>query len=367
MAKGGFTLAVNPWVYLAKYQIDQKNWEEALLEKPHLSPIEEERLSDTEKEKLMTQRNTIEGLPLVNYTTQYAMGCFEGLKALPQKDGRVKIFRPEENGIRMERSMEGLLMPGYPVAMFVQAVKHVVAKNKQLGFCPEYDPAWEKDDFILGLSMYIRPFSYSEPGIGINLSYAPWVVIVTTNVGAYFAPGNSKAVTTDKKRATPGGTGWIKCNSNYVIPTIVKKTAMAQGYMEAIFLDAIHNKYVEEGSSCNIFFLLKNGTLVTPALGDTILPGITRKSILKLAQELGVKTEERKIAIDEVLADAKEVFVTGTAAGISYIESITHQAKTAVFCNGKMGELTQKLLKTLKGIQYGAIEDKYGWMVDVED
>jgi branched-chain amino acid aminotransferase len=367
MAKGSFSLAVNPWVYVAKYQVDKKVWEEKLLEGPHLSPAEEARLSDAKKEELLTQRNTIAGMPLVNYTTQYGLGCFEGVKALPQKNGRIKVFRPDENAKRMKTSMEGLLMPGLPVDMFVEGIRKVVANNKQLGFCPQYDSAWEKDDFATGLSVYIRPFSYAEPGIGINLSHEPWVIIVTTNVGAYFVPGNAKAVTTDKKRATPGGTGWIKCNSNYVIPTLVKKTAETKGYMEAIFLDAIESKYVEEGSSCNIFFLLKNDTLVTPALGDTILPGITRKSILKLAQDMGIRTEERKIAIDEAMSEAKEVFVTGTAAGISYLESITHQGREAVFNNRKMGDVSRQLLKTLKGIQYGALEDKYGWMVDVED
>ncbi|MEJ2664951.1 MAG: aminotransferase class IV, partial [Spirochaetia bacterium] len=126
------------------------------------------------------------------------------------------------------------------------------------------------------------------------------------------------------------------------------------------------HKFVEEGSSCNIFFLLNNDTLVTPSLEDTILPGITRKSVLTIAQDLGLKTQERKISIDEAMSDSKEVFVTGTAAGVSFIESITHNGKTAVFNNKKIGEVSHALLTTLKGIQYGAGEDKYGWMVDVE-
>jgi len=135
--------------------------------------------------------------------------------------------------------------------------------------------------------------------------------------------------------------------------------------MEAIFLDATEHQYIEEGSSCNIFFYLKNGTLVTPDLQDTILPGVTRKSVLTLAQDMGVKTEERKISIDEVLSEATESFVTGTAAGIAHFESITHKGKTATFSNGEMGEMTRSLLRQLKGIQYGAIEDRHGWMFDV--
>jgi branched-chain amino acid aminotransferase len=191
------------------------------------------------------------------------------------------------------------------------------------------------------------------------------VVIVTTHVGAYFHAAKPSAVTTDMVRATPHGTGWIKCDANYVAATLAKKKAEAAGYMEAIFLDSREGKYVEEGSSCNIFFLLKSGVLVTPALGDTILPGITRKSIITIAGDTGIKTEERRISIEEALSESKEAFVTGTAAGISWIDSITHQGKTAVFNQGKMGDTTRMLLHTLKGIQYGAEEDKYGWMFDV--
>jgi branched-chain amino acid aminotransferase len=256
-------------------------------------------------------------------------------------------------------------MPAFPERMFVDACVGVVARNAELGFLPPYNPAWEKDDFLSGVSTYIRPFSYSEPGIGLNLSHAPWVVVVSSNVGAYFEPGLSKAVTTDRVRATPGGTGWIKCDANYVTPTLVKYAVMEQGYMEALFLDARERKYFEEGSSCNLFFLMKNGTLVTPELGDTVLPGVTRMSILELAAGMGIRTEERRIAVEEAFADAKECFVTGTAAGIAFIESVTHEGKTVVFNRGKMGDTTRTLLVTLKGIQYGAREDRFGWMTPV--
>ena len=181
-------------------------------------------------------------------------------------------------------------------------------------------------------------------------------MIVTTPVGVYFRPGNSKAVTTDKIRTYPGGTGWIKCDANYVTPILVKKQAEAEGYMEAIFLDAREGRYVEEGSSCNIFFFLKRGRLVTPELGDTVLPGITRDSVLALAQDLGIPAESRRITIEEAMSESVE-------AGATSIESITHKGKTAVFTNGSVGETTQLIQKTLKGIQYGAAEDKHGWMV----
>jgi branched-chain amino acid aminotransferase len=364
MAKG-FTLEVNPHVYVAAYT-ETNEWKEEYQEKPHLTPQEEMKLDNGRRTELLSQRNSFPELPLVNYTSQYGMGCFEGLKAFPQKDGRLKLFRPDENARRMETSMKGLMMPPYPPALFLAAVKKTVALNKKIGFAPVYDAEWEKNNFIDGHSVYIRPFSYSEGAIGLGISKHPYIVIVTTHVGSYFHAAKPSAVTTEMVRATPHGTGWIKCDANYVAATLAKKKAEAQGYMEAVFLDAREGTYVEEGSSCNIFFLLKSGVLVTPALGDTILPGITRKSILTIAADAGIKTEERRIAIEEAQSESREVFVTGTAAGISWIDSITHRGNTAVFNDGKMGDTTRELLHTLKGIQYGAVEDKYGWMFDVE-
>lgn len=360
----GFTLAIYPWVYTAKYG-SEGSWDEQYTEKPHKTPNEEEKLFGSELELLLQQRNSFPELPLVNYTTQYGMGCFEGLKAFPQKDGSLKLFRPEENGKRMAKSMEGLQMPSYPSDLFVQACREVVKRNKSIGFAPEYKSEWEQDDFVSGHAVYVRPFSFSEPAIGVSLSAAPWVVIVTTPVGSYFRPGNTKAVTTNRTRATPGGTGWIKCNANYVIPALAKREAENEGYMEAIFLDVLEKTYIEEGSSCNIFFYLKSGVLVTPALGDTILPGINRSSVITLAKDMGVKVDERKISIDEAMNDSNEVFVTGTAAGVQPIESITHKGKTSIFNGGTAEKLGPVLRKTLKGIQYGAQEDRYNWMVAV--
>lgn len=363
MAKG-FTLACYPWVYKAKY-LGNQNWSEEFEEKPHKTPAEEAALPAEDLDALLAKRNSYPDLPLVNYTTQYGMGCFEGLKAFPQKDGSLKLFRPDENAKRMARSMEGLRMPAFPPEMLVEACRKVVRSNGDLGFAPQYDAAWEKDNFLSGNSVYIRPFTYSEPGIGVNLVRFPWMIVVTTPVGAYFAPGSSHATTTDMVRANKNGTGWIKCDANYVIPTLAKNKAIDDGFMETVFLDAVEQKYVEEGSSCNIFFLLKSGTLVTPELGDTILPGITRKSIITLARAMGVTVEERRISIDEALSEAKETFVTGTAAGLTYFESLTHKGRKAIFNDGKMGDLSTELLHTLKGIQYGAVEDKHGWMMEV--
>jgi branched-chain amino acid aminotransferase len=304
-------------------------------------------------------------MPLVNYTTQYGLGCFEGLKALPQKDGGLAIFRPDRNAARFYKSMEGLSMPPFPEAEFVKACVETVKRNAKLGFRPWYKAEWEKDSFMTADSIYIRPFTIAEGGIGVNISQAPWVVIITTPVSAYFSGGNSDAVITDRIRATPKGTGWIKASSNYVIAALAKHEAADAGFMECVFLDSVHRKYLEEGSSCNIFFYLKSGELVTPELGDTILPGITRSSIIELARDRKVQVSERKIAIDEVLAETKECFVSGTAAGATPIESLTCQGKKVIFNGGKTGELTAEIRDTLKGIQYGTIPDTKGWMTRV--
>lgn len=361
---GSFSLAVYPWSYIARYN-EEKIWDGRYLEKPHFTPEQEAALSPRERYSCLEKRNSFPELPLVNGTTQYGLGCFEGLKAFPQKDGSLKLFRPGENGLRFANSMAGLMMPVFPQEKFVSACLGVVEKNSKIGFAPKYQDAWEEDNFLYAKSVYLRPFTYTEPAIGPDISRHPWVVVVGTEVGAYFNPENTKAVTSDKVRAYPGGTGWIKCDANYVVSILEKSKAETAGYIEVIFLDALERTYIEEGSSSNIFFYLKNGTLVTPTLSDTILPGITRKSILTLAQDMGIQTVERKISIEEVLSEAQEVFVTGTAAGLTYLESITHNGKTVQFNQGKMGTVAKDILKTLKGIQYGALPDRHSWMVEV--
>jgi branched-chain amino acid aminotransferase len=360
MAKG-FSLEMCPWVYRAQHH-DDGSWSEEYVEKPHRTPAEEERLPAAERAKLLLARNNFDDLPLVNYTTQYGMGCFEGLKAFPQPDGSLKLFRPDENGRRFEASMKGLFMPGFPAARFVEAVRRVAGKNRALGFTPAYDAAWAKDDFVSGRSLYLRPFSYAEGGIGVNISRQPWVIVVASPVASYFNPGSPKAVTSRRVRANPGGTGWIKADSNYVTSALAKHEAEEGGFAEAVFLDAKERRYFEEGSSSNIFFVLRGGTLVTPSLEDTILPGITRATVIQLAREHGLRVEERRVSVEEVFADGIECFVSGTAAGVTFLESLTHEGRTKVFGSGAIGEATRYLLKTLKGIQYGAIPDSHGWM-----
>ncbi|MCL2764226.1 MAG: branched-chain-amino-acid transaminase [Treponema sp.] len=359
----GFSLNTYPIIYRSQF-IDGK-WTGGYLEKPHKTPEEEAAMSADERAKLQNSRNYYDDMPLVNYTSQYGLACFEGLKAFPQKNGGLSIFRPEKNAARFARSMEGLYMPPFPEKTFLEAVTETVKRNAALGFYPHYNDGWEKDSFMSADSVYIRPFTVAEGGIGVNVSSEPYVFVINTPVAAYFSSERSDAVITDKIRATPKGTGWIKACSNYVISTLAKAEALKMGYMECVYLDAVHRKYVEEGSSCNIFFYLKSGELVTPELGDTILPGITRESIIELARDRGVKVSERKVPIDEVMEETMECFVSGTAAGATPLTSLTYDGKKTVFNDGKTGQLTAEIRDTIKGIQYGKLPDTKGWMMKV--
>jgi branched-chain amino acid aminotransferase len=358
-----FALNTYPITYRSRFS-DGK-WSGAYLEKPHKTQEEEAAMSAEELSLLENSRNCYADMPLVNYTSQYGLACFEGLKALPQKNGGLAIFRPDQNAARFYRSMEGLRMPPFPKETFVTACSVTVKRNAALGFFPRYKSSWEKDSFMSADSVYIRPFTISEGGIGVNLSREPYVMIINTPVSAYFSSGNSDAVVTERIRATPKGTGWIKACSNYVISALAKAEALEAGYMECVFLDAVHRTYIEEGSSCNIFFFLKSGELVTPELGDTILPGITRASIIELARDRGIKVTERKVSIDEALEETKECFVSGTAAGATPLASLTYQGKKTLFNNGRTGEFTAEIRDTIKGIQYGTLPDAKGWMVPV--
>ncbi|MDR0442844.1 MAG: branched-chain-amino-acid transaminase [Treponema sp.] len=358
-----FALNTYPITYRAK--VTGGKWSGEYLEKPHKTPEEERAMSDDDRARLENSRNCYDDMPLVNYTSQYGLSCFEGLKALPQKDGGLALFRPDQNAARFSRSMEGLCMPPFPADDFIAACVETVRRNAGLGFRCHYKTEWEKDSFLRAESVYLRPFTLAEGGVGVNLSREPWVIIINTPVGAYFSAASSDALVTERIRATPKGTGWIKAASNYVISALAKQEAIEAGFMECVFLDAIHRKYIEEGSSCNIFFYLKSGELITPELSDTILPGITRASIIELARDKGVKVTERKIAIEEAIEETKECFVSGTAAGATPLTSLTWQGKKTQFNGGKEGEFTVEIRNTLKGIQYGMLPDTKGWLTRV--
>ena len=358
-----FTLNTYPVTYRAVFSGNK--WDEEYLEKPHRTPQEEAAMSENDRCALENSRNCYGDMPLVNYTTQYGLACFEGLKAFPQKNGGLAVFRPDKNASRFARSMEGLRMPPFPENLFISSCVETVKRNAALGFSPEYKSEWEKDSYMTAESIYIRPFTISEGGIGVNLSSYPYVMVINTPVSSYFSSASCDAVVTDMIRATPNGTGWIKACSNYTIPAIAKSDALKAGYMECVFLDAVHRSYIEEGSSCNIFFYLKSGCLITPELTDTILPGITRESIIELAHDRGLNVQERRITIDEALEETKECFVSGTAAGATPLSSLTYKGKKVRFNNGKIGELTSEIRDTIKGIQYGKLPDPKGWLTQV--
>jgi len=360
-----FNLEMYPVTYIARYDSKTDSWKEQWLEADTIPYDELMKMSEEEKQKVFANRNQL-GIPAVSYTSQYGYGCFEGMKAYPRKDGKISIFRPDQNAKRFANSMKGLYCPPFPEEMYVKASIEFIKRNAALGYVPSYNSDWEQDNFASASAVYMRPYMNSEGAIGVGISKEPYVVICATSVSSYFKGGNTKAVITNRIRATPHGTGFIKCASNYVISALAKKEAEDAGFMEVVYLDAVERKYIQEGSSCNIFFLLENGNLVTPELGDTILPGITRASIIELARQNGVTVEERPISIAEVMENAVECFVTGTAAGITPIESITNNGIEKVFNNRKPGELGEKLQKILKGTQYGAIADSNNWNVIVE-
>ncbi len=356
-----FSLNLYPITYFARYNPNTKKWDEEWLESDRVSYDELMALSEADRQAVLEKRNQM-GLPSVSYTSQYGYGCFEGMKGFPTKDGGVAIFRPDQNGTRFANSMKGLYCPEFPVDQYVKASVEFVRRNAELGYVPKYNSDWEKTDYADADSIYMRPFMNSEGAIGVGCSKQPYVVICATTVSAYFKPGLDGAVITDRIRATPHGTGFIKCASNYVISALAKHEAEEKGFVECVYLDAVEHKYFQEGSSCNIFFVLKDGTLVTPELGDTILPGITRKSVIQLAKEEGLKVEERKVSVQEVQENAVECFVTGTAAGISPMSSLTDlNGKKVTFGDGSEGPIAHKLQHILKGRQYGLLEDPNHW------
>lgn len=360
MAKSNFKFNPYPYRFISSFKDDV--WHSSMEVLEHRGKEVEATLSEEELNAILKKRNE-SLLPLVNYTTQYGLGCFEGLKAYPQGDGSYALFRIDANAQRFYNSMQGLHMPPFPTETFISAITELLQKSIALGYKPLYNPEWEKNNFASATSIYIRPFSYAEGGIGVNCSSHPSVIIVATEVGSYFdIQGIPSIVVSDKIRATPNGTGWIKAASNYVISALAKNDAITRGCTECLFLDSQHRSFVEECSSCNIFFILENGTVVTPHLGDTILPGITRDSVITLLKEKHIPVEERAISIDEVFDSAKECFATGTAVGVNYFGALVHNNKKKIFGDGSMGETTQYLLSTLKKIQYGLIPDSHHWM-----
>lgn len=289
----------------------------------------------------------------------YGQGIFEGMKALRTKNEQITLFRPELNAQRFNKSADRMLMPNYNVDEFVNNVKDVVKANEE--YIPPYDS---------GGSLYIRPLMIGNgPIVGVKPAKEYKLIIFVTPVGPYFPEGFQGIdleITKKYTRAAPGGTGAAKTCCNYAGSMLPAKETKERGYAQVIFLDAVHMEFIDEVGTAN-FFAVIDGRLLTPNLSGTILPGITRKSILELAtRNLGMKVEEREISYKELFEDScSETFCTGTAAVITPIKSVVIEDKKRIFSEGKPGEITRKLYELLTGIQRLDIEDEYGWVVKV--
>ncbi|WP_425537703.1 branched-chain amino acid aminotransferase [Pseudaminobacter soli (ex Li et al. 2025)] len=287
----------------------------------------------------------------------YAQEIFEGMKAYRTKDG-IALFRPEENARRLAMSAERMAMPAVPEDLFIEAVEALVRTDAD--WIPEGDG-----------SLYIRPFMFaSEAFLGVRPASEYIFCVIASPVGAYFK-GGYKAVTVwvsdDYTRAAPGGTGAAKCGGNYAASLIAQAEATKNGCDQVVFLDAAEHRWVEELGGMNVFFVMDDGTLITPPLGGTILPGITRNSILKLAQEAGLKVEEKPYSFEQWRKDAesgklREAFACGTAAVVAGIGSVRFKDGSFSIGNSGDGEVTARLRASLVGIQRGNVADNHGWV-----
>ncbi len=289
---------------------------------------------------------------------QYAQTIFEGMKAYTTADGRIVTFRPDLNGERMENSAERLEMPVYPKDEFVKAVLKTIKANE--AYVPPYGS---------GATLYVRPYMFgSNPVIGVKPADEYQFRVFTTPVGPYFK-GGVKPLTiriSDFDRAAPNGTGHIKAGLNYAMSLHAIVDAHKQGYDENMYLDASSRTKVEETGGANFLFVTRDGKVVTPK-SDSILPSITRRSLMQVAREyLGLEAEEREVYVEE-LADFAECGLCGTAAVISPVGKIVDHGKEICLPSGmsEMGPVTKKLYDTLTGIQMGTIKAPEGWVVEV--
>ncbi|MDE6433560.1 MAG: branched-chain amino acid aminotransferase [Lachnospiraceae bacterium] len=290
---------------------------------------------------------------------QYAQTCFEGLKAYTTEDGRVVCFRPDLNAQRMADTCKRLEMPVFPEDKFVEAVEKVVKAN--IEYVPPYGS---------GATLYIRPYMFgSNPVIGVKPADEYQFRIFVTPVGPYFK-GGAKPITirvSDFDRAAPHGTGHIKAGLNYAMSLHAIVDAHNQGYAENMYLDAATRTKVEETGGANFIFITKDGKLVTPK-SDSILPSITRRSLMVVAEKyLNMEVEHREVFFDEV-KDFAECGLCGTAAVISPVGKIDDHGKEICFPSGmdEMGPVTKKLYDTLTGIQMGQIEALEGWIKEIQ-
>ena len=291
----------------------------------------------------------------------YGQEMFEGLKAYKGDDGKTYLFRPDMNAKRTNATNERLCIPKIPEEDFVQAVKTVV----------KVDEDWIPTE--KGTSLYIRPFIIAtDEFLGVAPSKNYLFIIILAPSGAYYASGLEPVaiwIEDEYVRAVKGGMGYAKTGGNYAASLKGQVKAHDAGYSQVLWLDGVERKYIEEVGAMNIFFKI-DGKVVTPMLNGSILPGITRDSVINLCKEWGVPVEERKISIDEIAESYKngkleEVFGTGTAAVISPVGKLRWGDNVMTINDGKIGELSQKIYDTVTGIQLGKLPDTHGWRFDV--
>ena len=292
----------------------------------------------------------------------YAQETFEGLKAYRTSDDRILLFRPEMNAKRMQNSNRRLCIPEIPVEDFVEAVKALV--KVEADWVPR-EP---------GTSLYIRPFVFStDCQIGLHTSFVFKFVIVCSPVGAYYAAGvNPVKILVEEEfvRAVQGGTGFAKCGGNYASSMLAQAKAEEKGYSQVLWLDGHERKYVEEVGSMNIMFKI-NGEIYTAPIDGTVLPGVTRDSIIHILKDWGYTVHEQRVAIDDLMkagqdGSLEEAFGTGTAAVISPVGLLDYKGTQVTINHFENGELTMKLYNYLTGIQWGREKDPYGWATEVK-
>jgi branched-chain amino acid aminotransferase len=282
----------------------------------------------------------------------YGQGIFEGMKALRSVNGGIVLFRPERNAERFQNGAERLGMPPVPTSMFLDAIEAAVGSNAR------WVPPTGRG------ALYVRPVLW---GTGAILGVAPspeyTFIVYVCPVGPYFKGGMhpiSLKVSDEFHRASPGGSGGVKAIGNYAPGMMPSKGAKNEGFAEIIYLDSTEHRYIEEVGAAN-FFCVKDGVIHTPMLTGTILPGITRASIIDLARARGYEVIERKVPISEVL-EADEAFCAGTAAVISPIGTICHGDVCTIYCNNELGPVTKELYDALTDIQLQAAPDEFGWV-----
>ena len=292
----------------------------------------------------------------------YGQGVFEGLKAYKTEDNRVLLFRPDENAKRLKSSCERLCIPPIDEIDVVEGIIKLV----------KTDIDWVPSS--KGTSLYIRPFIIStDPFLGVHPSHSYLFMIILSPVGPYYPSGlNPTSIYVEDfyKRASKGGMGHVKTMGNYAASLIAQQKAEKLNCIQTLWLDAHEGKYIEEVGAMNVFFVIDN-KIITPKLSGSILPGITRKSTLEIAKSLGFEVEEKLISIDDVVSalekgKLQECFGTGTAAVISPVGELIYKDTKYVINNNKIGQISQKLYDTLTGMQYGKIEDTFGWTVQVK-